>query len=273
MAKQASFRDRFYTNIAPVIVGLGASIVILGALCKIQHWPNTGWVLTVGMIVEAAIFGVFAFAPVPHDVPWERVYPQLDDDYWNKNQGSKPAIAGEQKSAVKSIDDMMSQAKIDQAMIDKLGTGFKSLSDSVGKMGDIAGASVATKAYADNVTKASTALVEMNKSYADTVTAMGKMASATQDAAQYHSQVQQITKNLGALNAVYEMELQDANNHLKAMNQFYSNLTNAMKNMDEAGKSTETLRTEVQKLAGNLSSLNNVYGNMLAAMRTQPANA
>lgn len=268
MAKQPTFRDRFFTNIAPVIVGLGASVVILGALCKIQHWPNTGWVLTVGMLVEAGIFATFAFAPVPHDPAWDRVYPQLDDEYWAKMQGTqKPAVQGEQKSAVKAIDEMMNQAKIDQEMINKLGTGFKSLSESVSKMGDVAGANVATKEYAANVTKASSALVEMNKSYADTVQAMGKMANATQDAAQYHTQVQQITKNLGALNAVYEMELQDANNHLKAMNQFYSNLTTAMRNMDEAGKNTDTLRSEVQKLTGNLSSLNNVYGNMLAAMR------
>ena len=268
MAKQLTFRDKFYTYYAPVIVGVGASIVILGALFKIQHWPGSGVVLTIGMLVEAVIFFLFAFAPIPHDLPWERVYPQLDDEYWNKTQGNKAAIgAGEQKSPVKALDDMMNQAKIDQEVLNRLGQGFKSLSETVGKMGDVAQASVATKEYAQNVTKASSALVEMNKSYADTVKAMGQMATATQDAAQYHSQVQQITKNLGALNAVYEMELQDANNHLKAMNQFYSNLTTAMRNMDEAGKSTETLRTEVTKLAGNLSALNNVYGNMLAAMR------
>ena len=67
----------------------------------------------------------------------------------------------------------------------------------------------------------------MNKSYASTVAAMSEMSNAANDAKQYHAQVQTITKNLGALNAVYEMELQDANNHLKAMNKFYSNLTNA----------------------------------------------
>jgi len=72
---------------------------------------------------------------------------------------------------------------------------------------------------------------------------------------------------LGALNAVYEMELQDANNHLKAMNKFYSNLSIAMENMSEASRDTHQFKQELSKLTGNLAALNNVYGNMLAAMR------
>ena len=66
---------------------------------------------------------------------------------------------------------------------------------------------------------------------------------------------------------MYEMELKDANSHIKAMNQFYSNLTVAMGNMDEASKNSETFKQELTKLTGNLTSLNGVYGNMLAAMR------
>ena len=60
------------------------------------------------------------------------------------------------------------------------------------------------------------------------------------DAKEYHLQVQNVTKNLGALNAVYEMELQDANTHLKSMNQFYGTLGKAMENMVQAGKDTES---------------------------------
>jgi hypothetical protein len=63
--------------------------------------------------------------------------------------------------------------------------------------------------------------------------------NATKDAKEYHGQVQNITKNLGALNAVYEMELQDANNHLKAMNKFYANLTNAMQTMSEEKETSQ----------------------------------
>jgi gliding motility-associated protein GldL len=97
------------------------------------------------------------------------------------------------------------------------------------------------------------------------------MAGATANAREYHEQVQNVTKNLGALNAVYEMELQDANNHLKSMNRFYGNLTVAMENLTEASKDTEQFKNEVSRLTANLHSLNTVYGNMLTAMRSPVA--
>lgn len=266
-AKKGGFQEKFYGKIAPIITGLGASVVILGALFKIMHWDGAGPMLIVGLGTEALLFAMFAFAPQPHDPAWERVYPELDDEYWAKLQksGAKPAVTA--GPGAPGLDQMLANAKIDQAMIDRLGKGFTGLADSVGKMGDIANASVATKEYATNVSNASKALVDMNKSYANTVSAMAEMSSAANDAKQYHAQVQTITKNLGALNAVYEMELQDANNHLKAMNKFYSNLTNAMTNMADASKDTETFKGELAKLTANLNNLNKVYGNMLSAMK------
>ena len=80
------------------------------------------------------------------------------------------------------------------------------------------------------------------------------MADATNDAREYHVQVQNVTKNLGALNAVYEMELQDANTHLKSMNKFYGTLAQAMENLTEAGKETDQFKQEVTSLTTNLSS-------------------
>jgi gliding motility-associated protein GldL len=96
---------------------------------------------------------------------------------------------------------------------------------------------------------------------------MSGMAGAATDAKAYHAEVQNITKNLGSLNAVYEMELQDANNHIKAMNKFYGNLSSAMENMMDAGKDTAQMKQEIGKLTANLTQLNTVYGNMLSAMK------
>ena len=79
--------------------------------------------------------------------------------------------------------------------------------------------------------------------------------------------MQGITKNLGALNSVYEMELKDSNTHLKAMNKFYTNVSAVMENIAEAGKSSAQFREELGKLTGNLSSLNKVYGDMLTVMK------
>ena len=145
-------------------------------------------------------------------------------------------------SVTKKLDHMLESSKIGPELIDSLGKGMRSLSDSAMKISTVGNAALATEEYANNVKAASKSLVEMNKSYATTVSAMSEMANASKDAKEYHAQVQNVTKNLGALNAVYEMELQDTNSHLKAMNKFYSNISAAMENMTEASKESEHLR-------------------------------
>jgi len=259
---KGGFMYTFENAIMPKIYGLGAAVVIVGALFKIMHWPFAGPMLVVGLGTEALIFAFSAFMPLHKDPEWSKVYPQLAEDYME--EGSEEATDG---SVTKKLDDMLSESGINQDVISRLGTGFNNLSESVSNMKDLSNAAVASNEYAENVKTASKSIVEMNKSYSKTVDAMSEMANATQDAKEYHSQVQNITKNLGALNAVYEMELQDANNHLRAMNKFYGNLSSAMENMSEASKDTAQFRDELSKLSKNLTSLNNVYGNMLAAMK------
>jgi gliding motility-associated protein GldL len=255
------FKQYFFDKIMPMIYGLGAAVVIVGAMFKIMHWKGADIMLIVGLSTEAVIFAFSAFQAVPHDPKWERVYPQLADDYYD--EGGE-ATGG---SVTKKLDDMLEDANIDQSVLNKLGSGLNHLSTSVEKMGELSNAAVATNEYAENVKAASKSIIEVNKSYAKTVEAVGEMANATSDAREYHAQVQNITKNLGALNAVYEMELQDANNHLRAMNKFYGNLSSAMENMSEAGKDTQQFKDELAKLSKNLNTLNSVYGNMLSAMR------
>jgi gliding motility-associated protein GldL len=258
------FKQFFFDKVMPLVYGLGASVVIVGAMFKIMHWKGADVMLIVGLSTEALIFAFSAFQPVHKDPQWERVYPQLADDYYDDGSSSEVATG---TSVTKKLDEMLSDANIDQAVISKLGLGLNSLSESVSSMGTLTNAAVATSEYAENVKAASKAITDVNKSYAKTVEAVGAMANATNDARDYHAQVQNITKNLGALNAVYEMELQDANNHLRAMNKFYSNLSSAMENMSEASQQTQQFKDELNKLGKNLTALNNVYGNMLTAMR------
>lgn len=260
-----SAREKFFTNVAPIITGVGASVAIVGALFKIMHWPGATFFLVSGLSAEAILFFMFAFAPVPQDPDWRIVYPELGEDF--DEGGIKESEKPTGRNLVKKLDHMLESANLNQDLINKLSSGFHNLATTVANMNDLANAAVASNEYAQHVKQASKSIVEMNKSYAITVEAMQAMASASSDAKEYHAQVQNITKNLGALNAVYEMELQDANNHLKAMNKFYSNLSIAMENMSEASRDTHQFKQELSKLTGNLAALNNVYGNMLAAMR------
>jgi gliding motility-associated protein GldL len=88
-----------------------------------------------------------------------------------------------------------------------------------------------------------------------------------ESAGQFHGQVQSMTKNLSSLNAIYELELQDTNNHLKAMNSFFGNLTAVSQSMQGSVEDAKKTQEQIGLLAKNLGSLNNVYGNMLSAMQ------
>lgn len=248
--------------IMPKVYGLGAAVVIVGALFKIMHWPFAGPMLVVGLGTEAVIFAISAFQKPHKDPEWSRVYPQLAEDF--DGDGDEPATS---TGVVGKLDDMMASANINQSVISRLGEGLNSLSTNVSKMSDLSDATVASTEYTSAIKGATGSLNKMNDAYSKTADAMSGMASATVDAQGYHEQVQKITKNLGALNAVYEMELSDANNHLRAMNKFYANLSSAMENMADASRDTQSFKEELGKLSKNLTSLNGVYGNMLTAMR------
>lgn len=267
-AKKGGFAELLFSTIMPKVYGIGAAVVIVGAMFKILHLPGASEMLTIGLSTEAVIFFLSAFEPKSHETDWSKVYPELADDY----EGGPPAPRAQVAAAggpgvSQKLDKMMADAKIGPELIDSLGKGLKSMASSAGNMANLSDAAVATNDYAKNVKTASGSLLEMNKSYASTVTAMADMANASKDAKEYHTQVQGVTKNLGALNAVYEMELQDANNHVKAMNKFYSNVTAAMESMAKAGDDTKKFSDQMGQLNNNITSLNGVYGNMLAAMR------
>ena len=186
---KGGFKELFYTSIMPKIYGIGAAVVIMGALFKIQHYPGADIMLILGLTTEAIIFFFSAFEPKHNDPDWSKVYPELAEDY----DGSSAIMrrSGEDNGSVtKKLDHMLESSKIGPELIDSLGKGMRSLSDSAIKISTLGGASVATEEYATNVKAASKSLVDMNKSYASTVSAMSEMANASKDAQQYHAQVQ-----------------------------------------------------------------------------------
>ncbi|WP_026953063.1 type IX secretion system motor protein PorL/GldL [Algoriphagus mannitolivorans] len=254
MASKGNF---FYSSVMPKIYGIGAAVVILGAMFKILDWQGANIMIGVGLTTEAIIFFLSAFEPRQEDVDWSKLYPEL-------GEGGKKS-KGDDVSA--KLDDMLSKAKVGPELIESLGKGMQNLATSAQKMGNLADAAVATNEYATNVKTAAKTLADMNTSYSKTAAALTEMSSASADAKAYHAQIQTVTKNLTALNSVYEMELQDANSHVKTLNKFYSNMTAAMQGLTEAGKETEAFKNELAKLNQNVSSLNKIYGGMLSAMK------
>lgn len=264
--RKGGFTELLFSTIMPKVYGIGAAIVIVGAMFKILHLPGAGEMLGIGLTTEAIIFLLSAFEPMHKEPDWAKVYPELGDDYDGPSK-RKAVAAPVNAGASAQMDKMLADAKVGPDLIKSLGDGMKNLADSAKKMSNLSDAAVATNDYASNVKSASKSLTEMNKSYASTMTAMTAMADATKDAKEYHGQVQNVTKSLGALNALYEMELKDSQNHTKALSKFYSNLTTALEGMAETGKETAEFQKELNKLTTNVASLNKVYGNMLTAMK------
>ncbi|GAA4378463.1 hypothetical protein GCM10023186_15030 [Hymenobacter koreensis] len=222
--------------------------------------------LIVGLGTEALIFALSAFQPTSKEPDWALVYPQLSEGY-DPSTGDNSLVDNSGKGLTRKLDDMLNDANVTPDAIRSLGEGLNRLSTTTAQLSTLGDATNATDEYTQRVRSAAQSLDNINVAYKQTAEAMTAMSSATADAKEYHLQVQNVTKNLGALNAVYEMELQDANTHLKSMNKFYGTLSQAMENLVTAGKDTEQFKDEVAKLTVNLNSLNRVYGNMLNAMR------
>ncbi len=259
---------KYFQNL---IFGIGAAIVMIGAAAKITHQAIFGidgnvWIL-VGLGTEALLFAVSGIIPPHEDYYWQKLYPGLDQHDSEMDQHILNHVREDSSHASYELDKMLDSASIDQNVINRLGDGLKSLGDNVANMSTIADATVASDQYAQSASAAAEALSKVKTSYSGAADAMSKLASASDDTAKYHEQVQVVTKNLAALNAVYELELQDTNQHLKAMNKFYGTLANTLGSLEESENDAKVYRDNMSKLAGNLERLNGVYGNMLSAMR------
>jgi len=281
MSKRGGFQELFFSTIMPKVYGIGAAVVITGAMFKLLHIEGAGVMLGVGLTTEAIIFFLSAFEPKKSEPDWTKVYPELADDY-DGALGARAVRGKPQESVTKKLDTLMESAKIGPELIDSLGRGMRKLSETTARLGDMGDAAAATNEYSSSVKAAASNIGKMNQSYAESVGSMmemaavskaatAEMANASKDSKEYHNQVQSVTKNLGALNAVYEMELQDANQHIKAMNKFYTNLTTSLESMAKATEDAENFKGEITKLTTNLSKLNNIYGGMINAMKGSQA--
>ena len=123
-----------------------------------------------------------------------------------------------------------------------LGTGLTSLSNSTSQLSDLTDANVATKEYVDNVSNASKSISQLSDSYASASSAMQNLSSASEDVKMYNEQVQNAGKNLAALNAVYELQLQDTNEHMKETSRFYEGINELMGNLQSSLRRYQTLQ-------------------------------
>ena len=243
---------RTFLTLIDVLVSAGAAVIIFAAWAKLTHQPFADQMLTIGMWTETGIFLIYAL------IEWIKPKHHEEDD--------EPGDAV-QNASLESMDKMLQQADINPVSLKKLGDGFQKLHTTVGNMGEIGDVVKSTGELNNKTKEATTALGSMTTAFASSAATMGSFSNAAESAKGFHEQVQVLTKNLGSLNTIYELELKESNNHLKSLNTFYGKLAEASQTMmgtvEDAGKAKE----QITVLAGNLSKLNAVYGNMLSAMQ------
>lgn len=298
-----SIGDVLKTKRAKIITGYiyswGASIVIIGALFKLQHWQYAGTLLTIGLLTEAIIFFVSAFEP-PLDLPdWSRVYPELSEDYavTDLPEVRKPSrIAGDLDSILESHD-------LTPDLLKKVSHSLDDLSNTAKGISDISSATLATNAYVRNLNSATEAIgsfgelnTKMNRDMLGSIDRLNRtgeeiseklnesgslLARSYKSAAErieqnakgldtesggYADNLARLNKNLTSLNSSVESQLREADDQFRASNKFNADLHKMNEILAASVNELKRYQENATKLNQHLDALNTIYGNMLGAM-------
>jgi gliding motility-associated protein GldL len=188
------------------LYGMGAAVVIVGALFKLQHWTGADIMLIVGLLTEAAIFALSAFEPVEHELDWSLVYPELaGGEAKAKDKKENPAEA--QGLLSQKLDNMLKEAKIDGELMASLGNSIKNFEGAAKSISPTVDAMAGQKKYAEEMSTAASQMEALNGLYKVQLESADKNAQANKEiaenAAKLKEQMQSMTSNIASLNAVY----------------------------------------------------------------------
>ena len=186
--------------------GMGAAVVIVGALFKLQHWPGASAMLIIGLGTEALIFGLSAFDPVDNELDWALVYPELSGgDAKKKDVKEDPKDA--QGLLSQKLDAMLKEAKIDGELMASLGSSIKNFEGAARGIAPTVDAIASTKKYSEELTLAAAQMESLNSLYKIQLDSASRNAQINNEVAENNlklkDQMQSLTSNLSSLNNVY----------------------------------------------------------------------
>lgn len=272
--------SKAYKETTAKLYGMGAAVVIVGALFKINHWPGAGPMLIVGMGIEALIFFASAFEPLHVTYDWSLVYPELagmEDAHGHASEKEKKEKKKDKKgeasvqieggvaggttiigglSGTQELDKMLADAKIGPELIESLGKGLQNLSTTTAGLNNIAGAAAASEKFTSNINVASESVVELSSAYKKTADNLNKDLLVS---GEYLSSVQEATSAVSTLANIYKetantLSVGDASylDELKTMASSLSSI-NALYEMQIQNSSTQLEATKaVQERIDNL---------------------
>jgi len=240
-------------------VSIAAAVVIYGALQKILHTSIADIMLKIGLTSEAVIFLGYGVLYL--------IYPPIDDHEVHLPKDTKIKTPSALDTLDKTMSKMLEDAGITPATLTKLGAGFEKLGATASSLGELGNVVKSTDEFSAKAKEAAGALGLVTGAVTQTTQNLSIFNTSSEGVKQFHSQIQVMTKNLSSLNTIYELELQESNNHLKSLNQFYGKLAQASAAMNASAEDAMKAKEQIGILAANLGKLNQVYGNMLTAMQ------
>jgi len=205
------FETKKWKQFMNMVYGIGAAVVIAGALFKIMHWKGADMMLVIGMGTECVIFIISAFEPVHMDPDWSLVYPELAGV---ESEGKKDKKAASNLTVSQQLDQMLEEAKVGPELIESLGNGLKSRSQNVNEMSSLSNASVATAEYVASTQKATRTMEEISSSTSmvnDSLNSfsgglsnvLNNLSASEGASAEFKEELSRLNKNIGNLNTIY----------------------------------------------------------------------
>ena len=194
-------------KIMNMVYGLGASVVILGALFKIMHWPFGNEMLILGLVTEAIVFAVSAFEPVDDSLDWSLVYPELAGGVAAERQSLIEENKETDVSLSKKLDDMLREAKIDANLMNSLGDSIRNFEGAAKSISPTVDAMASQRKYSEELTMAAAQMETLNNLYKVQVESSARQSEINQEVAENASklkdQMGSLANNLSSLNGVY----------------------------------------------------------------------
>ncbi|OYQ40623.1 type IX secretion system motor protein PorL/GldL [Flavobacterium aurantiibacter] len=186
--------------------GMGAAVVIVGALFKLMHWPGASLMLIIGLGTEALIFGLSAFDPVDKELDWSLVYPELaGGEAKERNKKEEPKDA--QGLLSQKLDNLLKEAKIDGELMASLGNSIKNFESAAKGISPAADGIAATKKYSEELSLAAAQMESLNSLYKIQLESANRNAEANKEiadnATRLKEQMAAMTANIATLNNVY----------------------------------------------------------------------
>lgn len=272
MGMSEFMHSRRWKTFMNYVYSIGAAIVLLGALFKLQHWPGGATMLTIGMSTEVLIFLLSGFEPISEPPDWAKVYPQLRENFIMMDDDDD---LYEDKSASSNLSGLLDKAEISPELLDKVRKGLQDLSNTANGLSDISGATLATDVYVRNLSSASESMnifAEINnranqnidhslntlvKSYAETSDLISKSSKEVAET---------ITNTSKSLND----QLAASSEKLAGSYQDFSDTIS--QDFNSLNQHSKSYSKELERINGNLSALNASYEVHLESAQKQ-ANA